>query len=125
MPDPSKKDPQDVQPPARSGGSAGKSGTATKAKRAVRKSPAKKPPQQLPPWKVLLHNDDKNEVEFVVETIVALQNNGELDHVCCRESRFEQPLNRLGEGAMDYRIFCAHASNIELNIRPFFGLTRY
>ena len=71
MPDPSKKDPQDVQPPARSGGSAGKSGTATKAKRAVRKSPAKKPPQQLPPWKVLLHNDDKNEVEFVVETIVA------------------------------------------------------
>jgi ATP-dependent Clp protease adapter protein ClpS len=49
-----------------------KSGTATKPKRAPRKAPAKKPPQLLPPWKVLLHNDDKNEVEFVVETIVAL-----------------------------------------------------
>jgi ATP-dependent Clp protease adapter protein ClpS len=67
MDDPIKKDPQ---VPASSG--AGKSGTATKTKRAPRKSPAKKPPQQLPPWKVLLHNDDKNDVEFVVETIVAL-----------------------------------------------------
>jgi ATP-dependent Clp protease adapter protein ClpS len=26
----------------------------------------------LPPWKVLLHNDDKNEVGFVVTTIVEL-----------------------------------------------------
>src|SRR5678809_1244233 len=49
-----------------------KSGTATKPKRAPRKTPAKKPPQPLPPWKVLLHNDDKNDVEFVVTTIVAL-----------------------------------------------------
>jgi ATP-dependent Clp protease adapter protein ClpS len=49
-----------------------KSGTATKPKRAPRKSPAKKPPQPLPPWKVLLHNDDKNDVEFVVQTIVSL-----------------------------------------------------
>jgi len=26
----------------------------------------------LPPWKVLLHNDDKNSVEFVVVTIMEL-----------------------------------------------------
>ena len=29
-------------------------------------------PRPLPPWKVLLHNDDVNEVLFVVETIVEL-----------------------------------------------------
>ena len=45
---------------------------ATRTKRAPKKSPAKIPPRPLPPWKVLLHNDDKNEVDFVVETIVAL-----------------------------------------------------
>lgn len=31
-----------------------------------------KPPALLPPWKVLLHNDDKNEIHFVVRTIVEL-----------------------------------------------------
>lgn len=34
--------------------------------------PTKRPPQPLPPWKVLLHNDDKNDMGFVVETIVSL-----------------------------------------------------
>src|SRR5436305_1182417 len=49
------------------------SSTATaKPKEKVRKAPKKKPPQMLPPWKVLLHNDDKNNVEDVVETIVEL-----------------------------------------------------
>ena len=52
--------------------SGGKGATATKTKRAPKKSPAKKPPQPLPPWKVLLHNDDKNDFDFVIETIVAL-----------------------------------------------------
>jgi ATP-dependent Clp protease adaptor protein ClpS len=48
-------------------------GTATaKPKRAHKKSPSKKPPQLLPPWKVLLHNDDKNVMEFVVTTIIEL-----------------------------------------------------
>ena len=51
----------------------GKSGTATaKPKRASKTSPKQKPPQMLPPWKVLLHNDEKNEVGFVVKTIVEL-----------------------------------------------------
>lgn len=34
--------------------------------------PQKRPPQPLPPWKVLLHNDDHNNVEYVVLTIQAL-----------------------------------------------------
>jgi ATP-dependent Clp protease adaptor protein ClpS len=49
------------------------SSTATaKPKGKMRKAPKKKPPQMLPPWKVLLHNDDKNNVQDVVETIVEL-----------------------------------------------------
>lgn len=46
---------------------------ATAAPKRVRKSkPKQKPPQMLPPWKVLLHNDDKNEIGYVVETILQL-----------------------------------------------------
>jgi ATP-dependent Clp protease adapter protein ClpS len=51
----------------------GKSGTATaKPKRASKTAPKNKPPQMLPPWKVLLHNDDKNEMPHVISTIVEL-----------------------------------------------------
>src|ERR1700710_1059030 len=47
--------------------------TATgKPKRSPKKSPQNKPPQPLPPWKVLLHNDDKNEMMFVVQTVMEL-----------------------------------------------------
>ena len=49
------------------------SGTATaKPKRSTKKSPQTKPPQQLPPWKVLLHNDDKNDMIFVIHTVMEL-----------------------------------------------------
>ena len=49
------------------------SGTATaKPKRSPKKNPQQKPPQPLPPWKVLLHNDDKNEMGFVVRTVMEL-----------------------------------------------------
>jgi ATP-dependent Clp protease adaptor protein ClpS len=49
------------------------SGTATaKPQRATKKAPQKKPPGMLPPWKVLLHNDDNNDRSFVVVTIVEL-----------------------------------------------------
>jgi ATP-dependent Clp protease adaptor protein ClpS len=49
------------------------SSTATaKPKRGVKRSPKKKPPGMLPPWKVLLHNDDKNSGQFVTTTIVEL-----------------------------------------------------
>lgn len=47
-----------------------KSATATKA---APKTPAKpSEPKLLPPWKVLLHNDDVNDMVFVVTTIVSL-----------------------------------------------------
>jgi len=56
------------------GAASGKGGTATKTKpkRDRKVSPKRKPPQHLPPWKVLLHNDDKNEYRYVVQTIVEL-----------------------------------------------------
>lgn len=48
-------------------------GTATaKPKRARKPIPKLPPPQMLPPWKVLLHNDDKNDIGFVVTTIMEL-----------------------------------------------------
>ena len=53
--------------------------TATKTKPA--KSPQNKPPQPLPPWKVLLHNDDVNAADFVVVSIVALTPLNEQDAV--------------------------------------------
>ena len=34
--------------------------------------PKPKLPGMLPPWKVLLHNDDKNSFDFVILTIVGL-----------------------------------------------------
>jgi ATP-dependent Clp protease adaptor protein ClpS len=43
-----------------------------KPKTQRKTDPARKPPQPLPPWKVLLHNDDKNEMLFVINTIVEL-----------------------------------------------------
>jgi ATP-dependent Clp protease adaptor protein ClpS len=61
------------------GSSAGTSGTgggggaaATKPKKKSKQAPKKDPPKQLPPWKVLLHNDDKNEMAYVVRTVMEL-----------------------------------------------------
>ncbi|MFT3788829.1 MAG: ATP-dependent Clp protease adaptor ClpS [Tepidisphaeraceae bacterium] len=39
---------------------------------ATRPAPTRKPPKMLPPWKVLLHNDDHNEFAFVIVTIISL-----------------------------------------------------
>jgi ATP-dependent Clp protease adapter protein ClpS len=47
-------------------------GAATAVKPKGKVDPKKKPPQPLPPWKVLLHNDDKNTYEFVIGTIIEL-----------------------------------------------------
>jgi ATP-dependent Clp protease adaptor protein ClpS len=52
-------------------------GTATAKPRKKQKpdqkpAPTRKPPGFLPPWKVLLHNDDKNSVDFVIGTIMEL-----------------------------------------------------
>jgi|ERR1700722_4351200 ATP-dependent Clp protease adaptor protein ClpS len=57
-------------PPASTG-----TGTAVakpKSKTKNKPTPAKKPPTTLPMWKVLLHNDDNNDMVFVVMTIVEL-----------------------------------------------------
>ena len=50
--------------------SSGSAATAPKRKRKA--NPKGKPPQPLPPWKVLLHNDDKNDMPFVIGTVVEL-----------------------------------------------------
>ena len=62
---------QDKSNVEESGKSAG--GTATaKPKEKTKRVPKKRPPEMLPPWKVLLHNDDKNDRKHVVDTIVEL-----------------------------------------------------
>ena len=62
--------------------------TATvKPKGKTRKAPKQKPPQMLPPWKVLLHNDDKNDRKHVVDTIIELTPLKELEAIV---SRLEQ-----------------------------------
>ena len=74
------KDPAPMDPPAQEGGKEpskepGKGGSATataKPKKKAKPVPKSKPPGMLPPWKVLLHNDDKNDVLHVVDTIVEL-----------------------------------------------------
>ena len=48
------------------------SGTATVKPKRAPKNPQQKPPQPLPPWKVLLHNDDTNEFGFVIRTVMEL-----------------------------------------------------
>lgn len=63
---PKENDQKTEKPPATQGPS------AAVAKPVRKKQPRRKPPQPLPPWKVLLHNDDKNELLFVVKTIMEL-----------------------------------------------------
>jgi len=61
--------------PAAAPPSTDSSGTAVakpKAKTKHKSTPAKKPTTTLPMWKVLLHNDDNNDMVFVVMTIVEL-----------------------------------------------------
>ena len=39
---------------------------------SAKPSPVRKSPQPLPPWKVLLHNDDVNEMGYVISTLIEL-----------------------------------------------------
>ena len=50
-----------------------------KPPRKEKPTPKNKPPGMLPPWKVLLHNDDKNDRFSVVQCIVQLTPLNELD----------------------------------------------
>src|SRR5215207_7622636 len=73
MPEDTKKRDNDQADQDAGKGKGGGGGTATaKPKAATKKAPKPKPPGMLPPWKVLLHNDDKNSMEFVVVSIVQL-----------------------------------------------------
>jgi len=63
---------EETQKEQSTGGGGSGAKVAVAPKKAPKKAPAQKPPQPLPPWKVLLHNDDKNEMLFVVETIISL-----------------------------------------------------
>jgi len=58
------------QPTSTPDGPAG--ATAVKPPPQKKKSPRTRPPKPLPPWKVLLHNDDKNDMVYVVLTILQL-----------------------------------------------------
>jgi len=59
--------------PARTEGNSSGGATSTKA------VPVKSPPRMLPPWKVLLHNDDTNAFEYVVETVRMIARLGKQD----------------------------------------------
>ena len=57
--------PEETQPNSGSGESAQAAPVSTSAAR----KPKTKPPRLLPPWKVLLHNDDKNVFEDVIRIV--------------------------------------------------------
>jgi ATP-dependent Clp protease adapter protein ClpS len=44
-------------------------GASTPVKPRLRRQPAKTPPKVLPPWKVILHNDDVNERNEVIRIV--------------------------------------------------------
>ena len=71
MADETKDNSREATPPAITTPSEG-GATATKPKKSTKSAPKRKPPGMLPPWKVLLHNDDKNTFDFVIDTIVEL-----------------------------------------------------
>jgi ATP-dependent Clp protease adaptor protein ClpS len=75
-----KKKRDDQDGPAAGAGADKGGSTATVAPKPKSKAvPKKNPPGVLPPWKVLLHNDDKNEMGYVVDTIVELTPLNKLD----------------------------------------------
>lgn len=47
-------------------------GSATTVRPKRRAVPKRQPSKPLPPWKVLLHNDDKNDTDYVVHSIMEL-----------------------------------------------------
>ena len=64
---------QGIQPDlAESEESAGTAVAPPEAAQQRESATAKNPPSPLPPWKVLLHNDENNEMLFVIRAIVEL-----------------------------------------------------
>jgi ATP-dependent Clp protease adaptor protein ClpS len=66
MPDEKKDAKSTESPPDKPAKPLKAKGTATKP------APVKPQRKNLPPWKVLLHNDDENSIDHVIETIVML-----------------------------------------------------
>ena len=58
----------------------------TQPKGSQKTKPKKPPARQLPPYKVLLHNDDKNTVEHVILTLLELT---PLDVYRCKQVTLE------------------------------------
>ena len=58
-----------------------KIGGGTGAAVETKPAPTRRPPRMLPPWKVLLHNDDVNSFEHVIASIVMLTTLSEQDAV--------------------------------------------
>jgi ATP-dependent Clp protease adaptor protein ClpS len=61
-----------IQDPSSGEPSGGSGDVATAALVAPKKAPTRPKPRQLPPYKVLLHNDDVNSFEHVILAIVEL-----------------------------------------------------
>jgi ATP-dependent Clp protease adaptor protein ClpS len=79
-------DSNDVTPSEKKEQGSGSGSTATiepkkQTKAAPKTTPNKTPPKHLPPFKVLLHNDDKNDMEYVVSTILELTTLNENDAI--------------------------------------------
>ena len=72
MAEKSKKKVEDDNGAAGVPGDSGGTTATAKPKKATKRAPKKRPPGHLPLWKVLLHNDDKNAMDFVVVTIVEI-----------------------------------------------------
>ncbi len=63
---------KEVKPAEPEGGKGGSSAAVAEPKGNAKTTPKKNPSKPLPPWKVLLHNDDDNDMAYVVESIVSL-----------------------------------------------------
>lgn len=63
-----------TKPPTHEEDASTTTGTATVERPKSRKDPRPAPPRVdcMPPWKVLLHNDDVNDMGYVIETILEL-----------------------------------------------------
>lgn len=79
---PERKDnPAETPAAAEPASTGGATAAPAKPKTKRKPNPQNKPPQPLPPWKVLLHNDDKNAMDYVVLTILDLTPLNEQDAI--------------------------------------------
>jgi len=85
-------------------------GKTAPAKPRRQKSPKVPPPRQLPPWKVMLHNDDVNEIGDVVNIIYQLT-------PLTKEEAIERVLETHNTGAS--LLLVTHQERAELYVEQF------